>query len=114
MVILKNSCIYGVSGVTESLLLLKKLKINLGGGGPNLHLCGGEPRGWHRNEGCTVKSQMGAGGGGAIGAHCVNGGGGMTPPPPRYTPLYGVTKCLCHTDVSAVGLHQVLFSSCSL
>ena len=34
------------------------------------------PRGRHRNEGCTMKSQIGGGGGGQWGAHGVNGGHG--------------------------------------
>ena len=36
-----------------------------GGGGADLHL-GGGARGRHRNEGCTIKSQMGGGNGGTI------------------------------------------------
>ena len=44
-------------------------------GGPDLHLGGGGARGRHRNEGCTIKSQMGMGGQ-WVRAHDVNGGGG--------------------------------------
>ena len=54
------------SGVTESLF----------GGGADLHL-GGGARGRHRNEGCTIKSQLGGGNGG----HGVNGGSCPSPPP---------------------------------
>ena len=36
---------------------------------------GGGARGRHRNEGCTIKCQMG----GTVGAHGVNRGGGMVP-----------------------------------
>ena len=50
------------SGVTESLL----------GGGQGE----GGSRGRHRNERCTIKSQMG----GAMGVNDMNGGGGHGPP----------------------------------
>ena len=67
-----------VSGVTESLFGVRAKM-----GGTYLHLGGGGggARGRYRNEGCTIKSRMGGGGG----AWCV--WGAMAPRPPIVTPL---------------------------
>ena len=51
----------------------------LGGGGCRPSSGEGARR-RHRSEGCTIKSQMADGGGGAMGAHGVNGGDGAWPP----------------------------------
>ena len=61
------------SGVTESFFR--------GGGGQSgaRPSSGGGARERHRNEGCTINSQMGEGNGGG---HGVNGGGGHIPPGP--------------------------------
>ena len=63
--VLKKKKSYSVgplnNGVTESLFIFLFF-IFLGGrakGEPDLHLGGGGARGRHRNEGCTIKSQMG-------------------------------------------------------
>ena len=52
------------------------------------------PRGRYGNEGCTIKSQMGAANGGW---HGVNGGLGPTGPIPVVMPLphYGIADDLC-------------------
>ena len=62
------------SGVNESLFGGGEGGLK-GGGHTFIWAGGGEPRGRHRNEGCTIKSQMG-GGGGNGGTHGVNGGWG--------------------------------------
>ena len=61
------------SGVTESLFLGVQRGVVCGGGGGKIPSTGGGARGRHRNEGCTIKSQMVGGGGGGMRAHGVNG-----------------------------------------